>query len=90
MGEPPIKTILQIENTVCLKITPGESLPYAPATKTPTMSTHTMTGAVNLSSNRNSILTTMAISRPLRGERGGQEGMKQIKKANEERIQIKY
>lgn len=29
------------------------------------MSTHTMTGAVNLSSNRNSKLTTMAISRPL-------------------------
>lgn len=42
-----------------------ESLPYAPAASTPMMSTHTMTGAVNLSSNRNSKLTTMAISRPL-------------------------
>lgn len=31
------------------------------------MSTHTMTGAVNLSSSRNNTLTTMAMSRPLGG-----------------------
>lgn len=42
-----------------------------------------MTGAVNLSSNRNSILTTMAINRPLGRVGGGQEG-------DEERIRRHY
>lgn len=41
------------------------------------MSTHTMTGAVNLSSNRNNMLTTMAMSRPLRGQRDG--GVQKVK-----------
>lgn len=40
-------------------------LPYAPAPRTPMMRTQTITGAANLSSNRKSILTTMAITRPL-------------------------
>ncbi|TNN59740.1 hypothetical protein EYF80_030111 [Liparis tanakae] len=40
----------------------------APAPSTPTMSTHTITGAVNRSSSRNSMLTTMAMSSPLRRE----------------------
>jgi len=55
------------------KRNPGEYLPYAPAPRTPTMSTHTMTGAVNLSSSRNSMLTNMAISRPLRPRKGAGE-----------------
>lgn len=48
------------------------------------MSTHTMTGAVNLNSNRNSILTTMAISRPLTQERGGREGDEAEKEKGED------
>lgn len=83
MGEPPIK-ILQMGNTVC----PGESLPYAPAPRTPMMSTHTMTGAVNLNSNRNSILTTMAITRPLGQERGGREGDEVVMKRGEDKNEI--
>lgn len=43
----------------------GWSLPYAPAPRSPMISTHTMTGAVNLSSNRNNMLTNMAITSPL-------------------------
>lgn len=45
------------------------------------MSSQTMTGAVNLSSSRNSRLTTMAMTRPLRGgkEVGGRGGSTFVK-----------
>lgn len=52
-----------------------QRLPYAPAPRSPMISTHTMTGAVNLSSNRNNILTNMAITSPLT-ERGGRKKRK--------------
>lgn len=64
------------------KTTLGECLPYAPAPRTPMMSTHTMTGAVNLSSSRNNILTAMAINRPLKGESragGGETNRDEVK-----------
>lgn len=50
----------------------GENLPYAPAPRSPMISTHTMTGAVNLSSNRNNMLTNMAITSPL-SQRSGKK-----------------
>lgn len=61
----------------------GVSLPYAPAPRSPMISTHTMTGAVNLSSNRNNMLTNMAIASPLT-----EQSVR--KKSNKERISIVF
>lgn len=46
-----------------------------------------MTGAVNLNSNRNSILTTMAISRPLKGEKK-RENQRELEKVRQGLIKV--